>query len=316
MDFQVAWEWVKKNKLMTGLAIFAVVVIAYWFFGLLLTSTTMGPRDTLRYEESDFYAPAMGDVAYDFELDAFEQPTFEQTELEIRRGDVEVESEDAEADLEILKVLVDNREGYIERSSKHETNLVLRINAQVRIPVEEFDSFIEAMENNFEIESFELENYRMDVQRQLDELSVVRQTLEDFDRMRQETQELDLSVERIELLSSITSEMQFLARERDRLERDLGGKTKQADLATLSVVFVEEMDVELELWPDDLGNRFVDNLNSAMDSVAMTLASILTNSLVLFVKVIEYIVYAVVILFPLVLVWNLIKKRRKVAKSE
>jgi hypothetical protein len=316
MDLKVAWEWVKKNKLMFGLSVFAIVVISYWAFNMLWSATMMNQRDMFVSESSEYYYPAMGDLreGYVFERDSLKR-TFDGSELEIRSGDVEVKSDDGEEDLEILKDLVEDREGYIERSSKYESNLVLRINAQVRIPVDEFDSFVGTLEDNFEIESFQLENYRVDIQPQLDELSVIKQTLKDFDEMRRETQELELTVDRIELLANITREMQFLAREQDRLERDLGGKAKQADFATLNIVFVEELDVELELWPDDLRNRLVDNLNSAMDSIFTILTSILTNSLVLLVKVVEYIVYITVFLIPVVLVWNLIKKRRKVVKS-
>lgn len=319
MDLQKIWNWVKSNKVFTGFIVFALLVVSYF---LLVSWNYHGMQSQYHYDDGFYDSPEM--ISYEDSwspvLDSAPFSSFERSvasdlamdsELDIRSGRVEIESEDAESDFEKVKDFVNLDQGYVESSSKNEGNLELRIHSVVRIPVENFDTFVERLERDFEIESFEIKNYKMDVQYYLDELAVVSQSLEDYDAMREEIRGLDLDVERIELLASITREMRELAREFDRLERGLGDKTKQADMATLNVLIVEDLDVELELWPDDLGNRFVDNVNLAADTVIMTLIGIFTNSVVVFVKVVEYMIYAAVIILPVVFVWKLVAKKKK-----
>lgn len=312
MELNKVKDWIGKNKLATGLLVLVLVFVSSLIFNYW---------ESYKYDTSYYYdggiisSPEFVSDSSLFE-GFLEKSTESRTqssssELEIRSGQVEVESEDAEKEFEMLKAFVESSDGYIEESGKQEGSMELRITAQVRIPVAGFDLFVESLQENFEVENFTLQNYRIEVQHQLDELAIVNQTLEDFDTMRKKIGDLDLDTDNIKLLAEITREMRLLARERDRLERELSGQTKQSDLATIHVVFVEELDIDFELWPDDLRNRFIDNVNNAFDSIFTTLASILTNSFVLFIKVVEYIVYAVVIALPVVFAWKVLKKVRK-----
>ena len=146
----------------------------------------------------------------------------------------------------------------------------------------------------------------MEIQRQIDEMEIITKALEDYDMIRQETLKLENGEERINLLSRITNEMQFLARQQRELERDLGGKQEQSDLATINFTFRQKL--RAEIWPEDLGNLFFDRINWAVDSIATTAVSLVANSFVLLIKVIEYMVYVVVIFVPVRFVWKRLRK--------
>jgi len=321
MDINNILDWVKRHKFAT----FLIILLLLFVFTIFRPFPTITPERS--YEETyDSYefgmgAPLGGERPFSFDLHLFDQEISRDTydtesvshELEIREARLKVESDDAEDDFEVLQDITRERDGYIETSKKTETSTRLIYTATVRVPVEYFEDFIEDSESAFEIEDFEVNNYRIDVQRQIDEIDVLNRAIQDYESLRDETLELESGEERINLLARLTSEMQSIARQRMALERDLGGKEKKADLATINFTFEETL--RAELWPDDLGDLFHERIHEAIDDIALAGVSVLTNSLVLLVKVIEYIVYAIVIVVPVRFAWiigsKLVNKNNK-----
>ncbi len=307
-------QWTRKHKFATGLILIFAGLLILSFLPGLLGLVQYGGKQSYDYHSGNYVgvdspspisSPSyFGSLEMEFFDDTWSRQNLSttSTELEIREGSIEVKSENAENDFEILKEIVNQQEGYVETSRKSETNTLLSFNAQIKVPAENFDSFLDEVENVFKVEDFNLSNYKIDVQRQIDELYIIEQALEDYMFLREETLELERGEERIELLSRITQEMQNLARQQRNIERDLEGKEKQSDLATLNIVFKETL--RPDLWPEDLGNYFYDRINWGIESIATTSLSLIANSFVLFVKVIEYIIYAVIVVVPVTFAWN------------
>ncbi len=309
--------WIKANKLAT-----AIIAVLSFFVFVVLFSWVIGYNDDGYYEnypeEASFYEYDSY-PAYDSYMPSLAPLEFGGTrektvssggvQLEIKEGNVEVKSEDAENDFEILKNIVSEKGGYVETSKKNESNVLLEITAQVRMPAEDFEDFVKEVEASFEVEDFELSNYKMDIQRELDEVDIIKRALEDLDFLREETLKLENGEERINLLSRITTEMQFLASQQRDFERNLGGKELQSDLATVTFVFRQTL--RADLWPEDLGNLFHDRINWALDSIATILISVVANSFVLLFKIVEYILYVGVIALPVSLVWKLVVKIKR-----
>ncbi len=322
------WDWIKTNKILTSILVFISLILLFFLF-------TLGSQFYYGYG-GGFLSSGHDEYYYDYIGDSFPSPIAkslspsadggfgkfdsrssmpssslmqETTEFEIREGRVTVKSQDAEGDLETLTELTDKKDGYIESSSKRDMRTSLVISAQARIPADRFEEYISDIKELFEIESFELFDYRVDVQRQIDELEVVVLAMEDYNNLRKETLKVESGEDRIKILSSIVSEMQNLARRQRELERELGGTQKQSELSTVSFTFVE--DIKVKLWPENLGNRFRERINWATDNVITTIMFLLANVVVLFVKVVEYIIYLFVIVLPIMFVWGLGKRIRK-----
>ena len=321
-------EWAKTHKTATAVFLFFIFIILIILASLAINlsqiitkksgydyypSETMeySVSEPLGYEPSPFFDKGflgLGDYSEEIARDSM----LGSGQLEIREGRINVKSEDAEKDFEVLKNIVDEKNGYIEESKKIERNTFLIINAKTRMPIEEFESFIEKIKETFEVEDFELKNYRIDIQRQTDEISIIKQAIEDYNSIREETLNMKPGEERIKLLSMITNEMQYLARQLSQLERSLGGKEEQADLATVNFTFSQTL--KAKLWPEELSNRFRDRINWALDSIITTFMFLIANVLVLFVKIIEYIIYIIVIAVPIIFAWKLIKKLKHLVK--
>ncbi len=313
-------EWAKQNKVVAGIAIFFLALILLPIISIILSTITPQYSSQPYYPDKDYYSVEMSDSSYDsYDFDFLpdnlltrEKTTsdFEtKTELEIKEGRLEIKSENGEQDFEILNKLVKENKGYVEESKKNETPSLLYITAQVRVPVEEFDKFVEKVQSVFVVENFELNNYKINIEEQIDELAIIKKSLEDYNFLREEALKMENGEERIDLLSKITREMQNLARQQQTLEREIGGKEKESNMATITLVFNQKL--KANLWPEDLGNLFNERMNWAIDTIADTTISLLGNSFVLFIKVVEYIIYVVIIILPISFAWNVAKKIRK-----
>ncbi len=326
------WDWIKNNKVLSAvigvLALPAILFLVFMFFvavnffnhsapspGMISSPSSplmhdSGPSISSPFDSHDsFYeeAPEM-DMDTGRGFDDYDI-TDTYTEVEIKEGRMTAESEDAERDFERLKDYTAAEGGYVEDSSQSKTSRSLVIRAQVRVPTENFDSFTEKLQNNYEVESFSFQDYRVDVQRQLDEISIIRQTLEDYDQMRLQLGEAEVDSTKISTLRSITDQMQHFASQKKRLQRELGSVQRRADLATVNVTFRE--DIKPSFWPEDIGERFVDRLSWAVENIILTLTGVLVNGLVLLVKVLEYILYFFIIVIPVMCFWKLFMKVKK-----
>jgi hypothetical protein len=331
-------EWIKQHKFLSFAISCTVLIILFLIanflnnnYGYLLpyrmgasSSFDAMPMSSSSYGfgknlgvmpgSSTSYGGGSYTVRYD---DSYENYPVESTgldysagqKIEIKQGYVGVKSEDAKTDMEILKEMVGKENGHIENSSKSESNTFLSVSATVRIPTENFDSFVKEIEANFELESFELSDYRVDIQREIDEMEIIKQSLEDYDFLREETLKMKDGEERINLLSRITREMQSLAQRQLALERELGGKQEKSDLATINFTFTQTL--RAELWPDDLDNLFFDRINWGIETIATTAISLIANVFVLFIRVVEYILYAVIVIVPVSFAWRKIFRNKK-----
>lgn len=86
-------------------------------------------------------------------------------------------------------------------------------------------------------------------------------------------------------------------------------------MSTLNVSF--EQKLMPKIWPEDLGTRFLERLNRMVDSIVNILIGIVTNSLVVLVRVIEYIIYAIIVLLPIIIAWRLLRPlHRRFTRNE
>src|SRR4030042_2011643 len=71
-------------------------------------------------------------------------------EIEVKEGSMKIESERAEEDFAEIKSMVENYQGYVERSSKSITNLYVQLNLTLRVPSESFADLVDKLKEKFE----------------------------------------------------------------------------------------------------------------------------------------------------------------------
>lgn len=226
--------------------------------------------------------------------------------VEVKEADFEIESENASKDASKIRSEASFMEGYIERSTKTDGNLYKTIELTARIPRKNFTSFLNYLDKNFEVESHDVENYHLSIEREVTELEILNQTLRDYEEMRSEVKKMENSEKKIELLVDIT-EKELWVKERQRYyQQQLGEKYEKGEYATFNIDLRERRIVDI--WPENIGNRFNVELKEMMDTVTMTLINTATGGVEIFFMAIQWIIYLAIVLIPVALIYKVGKK--------
>jgi len=147
-------EWIKAHKIAFGGIIVGIVIIGLIIYALL--GSFLGTKRVVhRYQASERLLKTPPTL-FEEKASFFAEPeeTAGRGEIEIKEGSMEIKSKNVEADFAEIKTLVENYQGYIERSSKSSTNLYLWINLTLRVPSENLFNLFEALKRRFKVESY------------------------------------------------------------------------------------------------------------------------------------------------------------------
>lgn len=287
--------WVLENKLLT-LLIVLLFVFALGTGSLLLQTT---PQSRLGKAEKQYGGAPSESIGA-----APETRTGEY--VEVREADFEIKSKNSSKDALKIRSKASSMKGYIERSTQSDGTLYKTIELTVRIPRENFSQFGDYLEENFQVESHDLRNYRLSIEREKTELEILNQTLEDYQEMRNQIKKMNTSEEKIQLLMGLT-EKELWVKERQRYyQHQFGEKYERGEYSTFNIDLRERK--EVEIWPENIGNQFNEELKEMMDTVTMTLINTVTGGIEIFFKAIEWIIYLAIVLIPLGITYKISKK--------
>lgn len=304
-------KWLTHHKTFVGLLVFLIIVA---LLGIITISLT-----DLSGSRSGIIPQSVSDVA-SYDARGTLQSTGESAshsirppedggggeEVEVKEANIDVDSENARQDSETVRSTSEEYDGYIEQSNKSETNTHLRINMTTRVPSSDFESFIEDLQNKLEVEDYSVNNFRIPVQREIDELDIIRRSLDNYATIRQDVMEMTTGEEKISLLMEITNKELELKEREKRFERSLVGKQERSDMATVRITLEERL--EAELWPEEIVNRFRDGLKNALDDVVESLVAIVTGGISFLFQVINWMVYSIIFIVPVALLYKLGRK--------
>lgn len=223
--------------------------------------------------------------------------------VEVQEGDIEISSEDIENDISSIRNLTEGFDGYVEESRKTEGSLYTNADLTVRVPSDDFQEFIDRINQDYNVESYDVENYRVSTQREIDELTVLNRSMEDYEKIREEVNKMENDEKKLELLMKVTDRQLELQEKRKRYQRDLSDKQQRGNMATVDINLKEERKVDI--WPDNIENRFKDELSQMLDTVVDTVITTFTGGVVLLFKSVKYLVYIGILLLPLGLAYKL-----------
>jgi hypothetical protein len=290
-------ELIKKNKIVSGILILAVLFVLVSVFPSLSSSPVMY-RENLPYDSPMMYSEDSSFMEKSSMIDQGEGPA----ELKVKEGSASIKSKEIDKDSELLRELAEKNDGYIEQETKTETEALVSVVSVVRVPFDNFDSLIKEVQESFDVRDYQVSDFRIGIQRQIDELSVIEKALQDYSKVRQDALLLRASKDQIEILVSLTEKELYLVSQQKMYQRDLSDKERRSSMATLIVTLDQQTPVKL--WPEDLGNRFRELLQEAFNTIVMAFMAVIVNSLVLIVKLAEYLVYLIVIAVPAIIIWK------------
>jgi|GEM_PF-2547480 len=301
-------EWIKNHKIATA----GIVIVGLFVIGMMISMVLVslgGARSKGAYYLSTQNYPSSEGLPISSPLSTggidvsslwgdssgggVKMPSESGEEVEVKEGSMEIKSEGAEEDLAEIKSIMENYSGYVERSNKVITNLYIRLNLTLRVPSESFAFLVDELKEKFEVESYNIRNYRIPIGRELDELEILSESLTDYENIREEIKKMGLGKDKIDLLMQLTDK-ELKLKEKERIYQGmLSSKEKQGELATLNVGL--EQKKSPTVWPEDISDQFKDRLRRALDNTIKTLKDLVGGSIEIFFKAIQIVIYIFII---------------------
>lgn len=288
-------EWIKTHKIaFVGIVIGVVIVglIVYAFIGSFLASrrgVMMGYRPSGVSLEAPTASLGKGLRTPWFQ----EGKTGRRGEIQVKEGSVEIKSKDAEGDFAEIKSIVESYQGYIERSSKSSTNLYTRINLTLRVPSEKLLDLVEELKKKFEVKSYNIRNYRISIERVLDEFEILKTSLSDYEKIREEIMEMAVGKDKIELLMRLTEKELELKRKEKTYQREISSQERRGEYATLQVGIKQKKSPRI--LPENVLDQFKDRIRTALENVVDILKDLIGGSIELFFRAVQIVVYLFII---------------------
>lgn len=290
------YNWLRQHKIISGITGVVVVIVIVALASGIFSSMTASPGSGTAFD-----APV---ADYQRSGNAGGQPTTESASdadipgVEIKKGSLSVDSENAKADEKAVRSITSEYNGYVEEGRQSKSNTRLRINLTTRVPAESFSGYVEGLRDRLEVEDYQLRDYRINISEQTTRLDILNDTLDIYDRMKQEVQSMDLDDERIELTRDITERQLELKERLNRIQSEVDRVNRQGEMATLQVTLEERLSAEI--WPNDTGNEFRDELSDTFDRIVDIAIAIVTTTLVVLMTTIQW---AIWIIISLLVVW-------------
>ena len=143
-------DWIKNYKITTVGIIIGLIVAG--LLGFIMLVSLQGARNESREAAEMAYQRASLQSEAGEKIFSDSQKASESArEIEVKEGMMKIKSEGAETDFVQIKSMVENYQGYAERSSKSVTNLYIRLDLTLRVPSESFAGLVEKLKEKFEV---------------------------------------------------------------------------------------------------------------------------------------------------------------------
>jgi hypothetical protein len=300
-EFEDIISLIKKHKIIF-LAVFVLLIIvgfiSYIFIGGMLSSRMATTGDGYNYAPG--YAPVTGVSKTSYEQQVEQQTSqivSNPSEYQIKRGSANVKSTDANSDYEKLKQKAESYNGWVETVNKNEDYRQIFITTNLKIPFDNFDAFSDWLMKNFDVKNANLELYRISVEQQQDEIQILQVALGVYDNFLQRAEALNVSESSIELIMRITERKLDVIKLLRQYGYSVEQVQKQSDYASLSITLTQEK--KIELMPEDLGSELRSKLRNSIADITNAGTDLITVPVVIFVRIIIWIIYAIIVLVPI-----------------
>lgn len=306
-------DWIKTHR--TAVAVIIIVIIIICFLGSIMLVSLSGARSKSREAAEIAYQKSLLDYPGSFTLESPLSPGFTSDsvipsesvkEIEVKEGSIKIESKEAEDDFAEIKSITEDYKGYVERSDKSVTNLYIQLDLTLRVPSERFADLIEKLKEEFKVEHYGIKNYRIPIGRELDEIEILNKSLSDYEKIRNEINEMKVGKDKIDLLMQLTDKELGLKERERNYQSILSSKEKQSEYATLNVNLRQKKSPSI--WPENILDQFKDRLRRSFDNTLAILKDLIGGSIEIFFRAVQIIVYIFIVGIVLAVFYRLTRK--------
>lgn len=289
-----------KNK-KYSIIILAIGIIIIGILSYFLFSYRMGAY----YTTSEFlpYMKAPSTI-YPESKSMAQSETLRQQEYEIKTGYAEIKSENSEKDYDNIKEKVEEIDGWTESFNKYEGYDTIRVQAIFKVPSKEFEGFADWIIKNFDVKNTNFGFYRVSVERQQEEIEILLQALESYNKLMSQAELMSLNETKLEMIFRITEKKLEVMRLLKMYGYSIKEIEKQANYSSVTIVLVE--DKPIKIMPEDKGKDLMMKIRNSVNEIVNALIDLLTVPFVIIVKIFVYIIYAIIALIPIYIAYKII----------
>ncbi len=301
-------KWIKNHKIATAISLIAILVIlpSIALFLVYISNNLMRVSDDFIGKEMSYEAGMPDSYRGEASREAYDTGRTDIPGIQVITSNITIESDKAVKEEVEIKKLTEEYNGYVEESSLSESITLIRVNMKLRVPSEDFEEFFEELRSSTEVESFSVRDYRIDIEQRETDLDTIQKAIAMYSEMLEEIRSMPIERETIEVMSEIINREVNLKRQENHLITSLQESRRQSEYSTVWVTIEEK--VSPKIWPEDLGENFRENLQKSFQSIGNSITSVIGNSLALFVKAVEWVLYVIIIVIPFWILAVIIKK--------
>ncbi|MFB6199847.1 MAG: DUF4349 domain-containing protein [Candidatus Nanohaloarchaea archaeon] len=293
--------WILNNKLPAAIILILTLTVIGTAGFVITAFTGVGMSSYNTAETADFQSGLAADTKIAAERDAGTGPY-----VEVQEADVNINSESIEKDIEKVRETAGRFNGYIERTNRREGELYNSADLTVRVPKANYTEFMNAIKQDFNVESYSITNYRLSTQRENTKLDILQETMKQYQKIRKKIKSMEVSKKKLDLLLKVTENELEIKEKMNRYENRLSDKQKKGNYATVQISL--EAERKVDIVPDNIGNRFKNEVKEMLDSVVDISISTVTGGVEIFFKAIQLLIYAAIIALPLGAAYKIGKK--------
>lgn len=226
--------------------------------------------------------------------------------IKVIEASAKIDSQNAKDDEKTVKGIVERYSGYVERSELIERIRSIDVRMTVRVPSNSFEQFFYDLRESTEIEGFHISDYRIELERRETQLETIRETIAMYNDMIEETREMEIGNERISLTKTLTDAKMDLVRKENDVVDSLQQSRRMSDYSTVRINIEES--VSPKIWPENMGERFRENLQKSFNSIAYSVTSAIGNILNILITVIIWILYILVAVIPVWITYRILRR--------
>lgn len=297
---------IRRHRLLFSLAVLIMILVigglSYVFISGITYSRTAAPIYESEYERGTYGAVSPAQQAEE----AGGEVVSESTEYKIKKGSASIKSTDAASDYEKVRQKTESLDGWVETMDKSEDYKEISIRTDLKIPSESFDSFADWMMNNLDVESSSLEFYKETVEKEQDEIQILLEALNVYDRLLEKAEAMNVSETSINIVMFITEQKLEVMRLLKLYGYTVEEVKEKAKYASLSITLTQQK--KIELMPEDVGREFMTRLRNSISDIVSACMDLVTVPIVIFVNIVVWIIYAIIVLIPLFIAYRILSR--------
>ena len=313
-------DWIKEHKIKFILFVIGITVLIFVLFVLIINSLSQplgiadggGTLSSNNHSLKDALSFPSSSRSFEESADVSQSPPPQSPEpidipgIKVIEANLEIKTEDVKTEEEKVIDVLKKHNGYAESSNLRESPRNIVLSMTLRVPADKFDDFFQELRKVTEPDTFNVKDFRIDIDKRITELDTVRDTIREYDLMLELLKDMPVNDERIRHTQNLTNHKISLRHRENNLMDSIQQSRRLSEYSTIRLTM--EQKITPKIWPEDLKIQFLEDIKRSIANISMDVTSFVGNALMLMINVILWILYILIFTVPIWIAFRILRK--------